>query len=692
MTPFLRDAGVALAPAFDTAAPPGLVGFSSAVKPAHPARAAAQAAGVRQIPRGELLAEVVAEKKLVAVCGSHGKTTTCGMLAAALDAAGAATGYVLGGLYRDPARPPARACAHSPWVVAEIDESDGTIAHFAPEITAVVNLDWDHPDYYRTEADLEAVFAALFRRTRGDIFIPAASERLRRIAAEAGATATVHLVGNTEEADAIGNADVFSFNAANQRLALAVTRHIAGRIGQPPLGDFNGIRRRQDVLFEVPTLRLMADYAHHPTEISALLRQLRLDTPGARLVAVFQPHRHSRTRQYAAQFAAALAAADEVFLLPVYAAGEAPLEGGTTASVLAAAAGDARFSFYEDAAALRARLGPLLDAGRQPLNTDTTLVFTGAGDIGAMAVALARELRRRAACEATAPLGRRTTLGAGGPCAWFAKPASLDELRLLLDDARADHLTVLAFGRGSNLLVPDAGFPGIAVSLAAPAWRETSVDAAALRITSGAGAALREVVRAAADAGLDGFTFLDGIPGTLGGALRVNAGAAGAAIFDRVENVTWLDAAGTLHERTPGAHLGAVYRDCPGLRGAVVLGAELRATGTAAPEDIRAAAHARAAHRLATQPREPSAGSVFKNPPGENAGRLIDSLGLKGLRIGGAAVSTVHANFIVNEGGATAADIIALVRRVRAAVREATGIALEPEIHLAGQSWSEVLP
>ncbi|MFM9168250.1 MAG: Mur ligase domain-containing protein, partial [Verrucomicrobiota bacterium] len=122
---------------------PGLVGRSSAVKPGHPALTLAESKGARVLRRGELLAERVADRRFVAVCGWHGKTTTCGMIVAALAGAGADFGYVLGGLFREPSMPPARASASSPWVVAEVDESDGTIGAFSPDVTVAVNLDWD---------------------------------------------------------------------------------------------------------------------------------------------------------------------------------------------------------------------------------------------------------------------------------------------------------------------------------------------------------------------------------------------------------------------------------------------------------------------------------------------------------------------------------------------------------------------
>jgi UDP-N-acetylenolpyruvoylglucosamine reductase len=706
MSDFLRDAGVVFANdfVFDAARPPALVAHSSAVKEGHPLRERAAAAGARLIRRGELLAERVAAggRHFIAVCGSHGKTTTCGMLAQALPAAGVDAGYVLGGVYRDPLLPPAKVGA-SPWVVAEVDESDGTISRFSPEITLAVNLDWDHPDYYRTERDLEEVFAALFRRTTGAIFIPENSDRLRRLAAGEGVTAQVFAVPVT----AAGDDGVPDFNEQNAALALAVTRFVAGGVGEPPLGEFSGIRRRQDTLFAAPHLRILADYAHHPTEIGALLRHLSqtprspLSAPRSRLIAVFQPHRHTRTRQYAREFAEVLKLADEVLLLPVYSAGESPVAGGTTSSVFDAAGGDPRFRLVAGEAELRAALSPRSPLPAPDAPTTTTIAFIGAGDIDRMAARFANDCRWDA-LRRNAPFGARTTLGVGGTAAFYAEPEGVDELRSLVADARRRGVRVFVMGKGANLVVPDAGFDGLLIRLVKPFWRRVRIrpDTAAqpprspTRITAGGGAELAAIARAAADAGLDGFTFLDGIPGTLGGALRMNAGANGAAIFERVAEVVWLAPDGTLR-RDPRERFDARYRECPTLAGTagdaagggIVIAATLVAAGTAAPDALHAAARAAKERRRATQPLEfRSAGSVFKNPAGDSAGRLIEQCGLKGLRRGGAVVSEKHANFIViaDPAVASAGDYLALTEEVRRTVREKTGVSLELEVAVVG--------
>ena len=176
------------------------------------------------------------------------------------------------------------------------------------------------------------------------------------------------------------------FNTANALMALAVTHHVAGRLGAHPLGGYTGIRRRQDTLYRSEKLTVLADYAHHPTEIAALLGWLR-DTSLARLVVVFQPHRHSRTRQYVREFATAVGVADVALLLPVYSAGEAPVEGGSSREIWLLEPRASLLSGYDE---LRDRLAAELAGGRE-----TVLAFVGAGDIDRMGARFVRGLFER---------------------------------------------------------------------------------------------------------------------------------------------------------------------------------------------------------------------------------------------------------------------------------------------------------
>lgn len=697
---------------------PLVIGRSSAVKPGHASLDLAAAHDVRVLRRGELLAERVAHRRFVAICGSHGKTTTCGMLVAALSSADADFGYVLGGLFRDPTFPPARATQTSPWVVAEVDESDGTIGAFSPDVTVAVNLDWDHPDYYRDEAALEGVFRALFERTRSAVIIPAGNERLERLTKglavpvirvgatgdysldliQGGHSSSVVKLGGRFPARQVNLPVAGTFNRSNAALALATAHFMIGDLAAEPMARWRGIRRRQDILFERTGLRILADYAHHPTEIAALLQWIR-ETHTGRLVVVFQPHRHTRTRQYAAEFRAALSIADQAFVLPVYAAGEAVIEGGRSESVVAGSA----HRLVENRQVLPDLLAPLITEG------DTVVAFVGAGDIERDAEAYAKVLRRQgtgvlsldlpdlvagrlsAECvlRANEPLARRTTLGLGGAARWYAEPASVDDVVALLRAAAELDLRYFVIGRGSNLLVPDEGYDGLIVHLESSRWGSVQ-DLGEGRLRVGGGARLKELCGFTAREGWKGFEFLEGIPGTVGGSLRMNAGAMGGWIFDVVESIEWLSPHGQVRAARRDC-FDALYRDCPQLHGAVVLSAVLRSAGRDEPAAIRTRMDEMARQRRESQPREASAGCVFKNPEGDKAGRLIDVSGLKGRAVGPASVSPVHANFLINGGAASSADFIALMREVRMEVKARQGVELQPEIIALGHEWKELL-
>jgi UDP-N-acetylenolpyruvoylglucosamine reductase len=679
-----------------------------------------------------MLAEAVRSRRLVAVCGAHGKTTTTAMLITALQAANFPAGYVLGGLPADGAAP-ARVGSNG-WVVAEVDESDGTIGAFSPEITVTVNLDWDHPDYYHAPADLEAAFARLFARTRGTVLVSDACPRSVRLAltrpagAAADAGPRVHTFGRSGEFAAevaeetrdrltlrLGGCFTSStaivraqgeFNAANATGALAALQTMGVALGPRLLADYPGVRRRQSVLSADGGVTVVEDYAHHPTEIRALLTSLRRRVgQGGRLVVVFQPHRYSRTAQFAAEFAAALALADQTHLLDVYGAGEAPLPGGTSADIYAEikkSHGTLMASYLPGGAGTGAALAREIRSG-------DVVAFVGAGDIERYARdwleerrALVRQADRwdefaaelgRRVSPATRvrreePLARRTTLRVGGSARVYAEPVGEADLRILIQESRARGIGLFFLGRGSNLIVPDEGVDGLVISLADESWAGFAPQPdGSIRV--GAGLRLKHLCGRAAAAGLTGFEFLEGIPGSVGGALRMNAGAMGGWMFDVVESVELMTLDGEM-VTLPKAALHVDYRQCAEVRDGVALAARLRPGPPGATDGIERQIETYRRQRHETQPREPSAGCIFKNPPGESAGRLIDESGLKGERVGGAEVSSVHANFIVNRGGATSADVLALMRKVRGRVRERRGIDLEPEALLYGRRWEDV--
>ena len=289
-------------------------------------------------------------------------------------------------------------------------------------------------------------------------------------------------------------------------------------------------------------------------------------------------------------------------------------------------------------------------------------------------------------CELLAP---KTTMRVGGPARVYAEPASAEDLRQLLLEANRRALPVLLLGRGSNLIIPDDGVDGLVISLSHENWQKFAPQADG-RIWAGAGLRLKNLCGLATKAGLQGFEFLEGIPGSVGGALRMNAGAMGGWMFDVVDEVQLMTMQGEVRTMKR-AEMHVDYRHCGELQEAIALGAYLKQPATGESTDIRRQIDVYQKKRVESQPREPSAGCIFKNPPGGSAGKLIDESGLKGTRVGDAEVSTVHANFIVNRGHATSADIIGLVREVRARVKSAHGVDLEPEVLLYGQKWRDVL-
>lgn len=286
------------------------------------------------------------------------------------------------------------------------------------------------------------------------------------------------------------------------------------------------------------------------------------------------------------------------------------------------------------------------------------------------------------------PLSRHTSFRIGGPADAWIEVDSADELLALLRTARDQGVPVGVLGIGTNVLVSDRGMRGIVIKLGRAlgtfSWQERDGQ---VQVRAGAAAPFKKLVLEAAARGLSGLEFAEGIPGSLGGGLLMNAGAFGGEISNCVTGIEVVDAEHGIRE-LPRAALQFGYRRFDLPRDHIVTRIDFALT-PGDPEAIRAAMAAAKRKRDRKQPLGyPNAGSVFKNPPGEFAGRLIEAAGLKGRRIGGAMISEQHANFIVNVGSATAADVKALMDEVAETVWRARAIRLVPEIRLVGE-WEE---
>jgi len=302
-------------------------------------------------------------------------------------------------------------------------------------------------------------------------------------------------------------------------------------------------------------------------------------------------------------------------------------------------------------------------------------------DYQRMAAQLCALLSEAAVVRSDEPLAKRTTLRVGGPADIYAEPVGEQDLATVLRFAAEHALPWFVLGRGSNLLVKDQGFRGIVISLGQPYFSRIEVSGELM--VCGAGARLKAVALEAKRHGLGGLEFLEGIPGSIGGALRMNAGAMGGAIFDTVQSVRVMDATGVVNQRHP-EELRPVYRSCAALRSQLALSAVLL-TNPARREEIEQRLNEYSRKRWDSQPAAPSAGCMFKNPTTVPAGRLIDELGLKGTRVGGAMVSMEHGNFIVNDGTATASDVLGLIEVIKDRARAQRGIELETEVEIVGE-------
>jgi UDP-N-acetylmuramate dehydrogenase len=278
------------------------------------------------------------------------------------------------------------------------------------------------------------------------------------------------------------------------------------------------------------------------------------------------------------------------------------------------------------------------------------------------------------------PMSRHTSWRAGGAARYYYTPLDVQDLAVFLQQLDADE-PLLWVGLGSNLLVRDGGFPGTVICAHGAVTMLDWLDDTTLR--AGAGVTCAKAARVTTRAGLTGIEFLAGIPGTVGGALAMNAGAFGGETWSQVVAVETIDRSGQLHTRMPSEYRVG-YRSVRGPEDEWFLAAHF-ALQPGDAEQAQARIRDLLAQRGASQPvQQYSCGSVFRNPPGDHAARLIEASGLKGRKIGGAQVSEMHANFIVNTGNASAADIETLLNQVQGTVEQQQGVRLETEVRIVG--------
>jgi UDP-N-acetylmuramate--L-alanine ligase/UDP-N-acetylenolpyruvoylglucosamine reductase len=686
-----------------------LVVYSSAIRPGNPDYDSAVRTGKPMARRAEVLAAVMSGKEGVVVCGMHGKTTTSAMAAHVLRAGALKPSHYVG------AEIPvlgtnARWDSEGEHLVAEGDESDGTLVHYRPRHALVLNIEPEHLDHYGSLEEIDAVFSTLVSQTSGNVYYWAGDEGAARVCGGRPGTVPVgtgrecryrleNLVQEgfltcfsvVREGEILGEVSLGipgEHNARNALLVIALACDLGIPFGtiSAALTSFRGAKRRFEERYDELGIRIFDDYGHHPTEITATLSTARLGVPsGGRLVVLFQPHRYSRTAALREDFGISLKGSDLLFVAPVYPAGEAPIEGADHGSIVRAA----RESGHHDAHAA----GSVAEAARMAASAlrQGDLVLTlGAGNVHEAASFLSEELKLAARLREAMgpgilriaePLRRHTTIKVGGPARFWAEPETEEGFTELVRVCHDGDIPLLVIGRGSNLIMRDGGYPGVVVHLCRGCFTQVRVEGET--ISAGVGVKLKQLASLAKGGGLTGFEWMDGIPGNLGGALRMNAGAMGIQTFDQVVSMRFADRDGNIVTRTP-AEIEVRYREIPLLRDHYALSAVLRGE-SADVGTIESRLGESVSHRKETQPVAASAGCIFKNPGGISAGRLIEELGLKGSSVGDARVSEVHANFIVNDGDARASDILELIERIRVRALQERGVALETEVQILGE-------
>lgn len=703
---------------------PALVIYTPAISRDNPELCEAIRNGWPVVRRAMALAALTSFASPVCVAGMHGKTTTAALLSFAMRELGMNPAYAIGASVPQ-VRP------HAAWsngaslndsqeclFVLETDESDGTLCEFKPRHALLLNVDVEHLDHYAGIDDVLADFRRFAQQTTGMMVWCADDVHLvKEFAGRAGTTsygfslsADYRCEIQTALPDAPTRFEVWhhksklgSFairifgdkNLSNATGVIALLHQLgcsAEEIARA-IDGFRGAARRQQELFRDSRFRVFDDYGHHPQEIRAVLDSLRKLNPG-RLLVAFQPHRYTRTKHLLPEFASCFADADKIWLAEIYAASE-PAIPGISSDVLADA-----IRTRGQAVELVPNLLHLSGLVRAAMQPGDLVLFLGAGDITQIGHALAAQLREetpgkndacftalRARLSADSlllkdeVLAKRTTMRVGGQADLFVEPASETDLAEVLRFCNERQIPFVLLGRGSNLLIRDGGIRGCVISLAHPFFSQWKIEDD--RLIAGAGVRLKTIAVEARKHGLTGLEFLEGIPGSLGGSMRMNAGAMGSWLFDALESIRFMDYQGNVCERA-ASEVHVEYRGCPLFRNHIALGAVLRGSSADAGA-VRNRMDAYSRKRWESQPRQPSAGCIFKNPKSIGAGRLIDELGLKGTRVGGASVSDIHGNFIVNDGNATAQDVLNLIEVIRDRVRTARGIELETEVEILGE-------
>jgi UDP-N-acetylmuramate--alanine ligase len=710
--------------------------FGSAISPDNPEYSAAIAQGISLWHRAQLLAYFVNNAKFsIAVSGTHGKSTTSAMIAHILYKTGKNPTAILGAEY-----PPFGSNARigdEDLIVVEADESDGSFTLLKPSIAVVTNVEPEHLENYENdENELWRAFKQFITQAKfsivnaddkqivnhfwedvqlffGLICDHACDLRATDIAVREGRTYFDLIDPGAGHNEHLGTHSLTlpgRHNISNALAAICAAHAVFRNPGNDDtwavyrhsaqvLADFYGVKRRFQKIGEANGVLIYDDYAHHPTEVESTLRAAEefLNRP---VCVIFQPHRYSRTQQLGKAFGPSLEAADKVIITQLYSAFEEPIAGVSGRIVFDAA----RVAFPEKAIYYAENLAEAKKLALEIIESGDALFTMGAGDVSTLAPQLLNELNARASSLAPhtsnlEPLSKHTTMKIGGAVKLWLEPQSEEELTSMLQQVARSKMPLCVLGAGSNVIALDEGFEGAVVHLGKSFGAHRVEEN---KLIAGGAAMLPKLTHFALENNLGNFEWACGVPGSVGGSIWGNAGARGwnGKDFESrdcaadLESLVAFERDGT-RRVLARSELEFSYRKSS-LSDLIVTQATfaLRPLNDEETQNRREAVKELLARRRATQPVNAAcSGCIWKNPKimqgeysGCGAGALIEKLGLKNLRIGGAKVSEIHGNFIVNEGGATSRDVFDLIKRVEDEVLGKTGVKLEREVRIIGNN------
>lgn len=703
--------------------------------------AEAKRRGVECMSYPEALGQLTSEYRTIAVCGTHGKTTTTAMIGVMLEYAGFDPTVIVGSIvsqWGTNAR-----IGKSQWLVIEADEYQNKLQYYHPEGVVLTTVDWDHPDFFPTPERYNQVFRDFLLRVPMNGWIIAGEDDVdvqdvtRGISRDLLGYGVSHhrLVrwmdrslrfGFQHFQVRIGPERLGNFrlrlpgfhNVSNATAAIAVMHQLGVRVSamSSALATFRGTYRRLERIGEERGVECIDDYAHHPKEIQASLRALKEFYAPRRIVCLFQPHTYSRTKSLLAEFKEAFFDADVALITDIYASAretEKVLENDTLPKSMASHP-DARYVPWGE-------IPNTLESLLKPLDVFVTM---GAGNVREVATTLLSRSLPKAQIdieslfsqaglhlEQNVGLANLTTFRIGGSARFLVRISSPEQLLSAVALASAQELPVLMLAGGCNMLVADQGFSGLVIK---SEDRHVSIEGRTVRV--GSGVPLNYFATQAAKSGLSGAEFLFTIPGTVGGAVRGNAGAWGAEVKDILKRVRVWDGAADKWLGRGEMQLGyrtsliKVKQHEMGVVPWVILEAEFELT-PADPQEIQTKMQELAFRKAKEQSLEfGSAGCLFTNipiteefwnsqeharwkgiVPSEflkrgmiSAGWLIDRLDLKSFQIGKVMVSPKHANFLVNLGGGTAEEVMILSSVIKQKVRVNFGVQLHEEVEMVG--------